>query len=139
MVSLSPVRRAQVRARQAPLRVLAAVAAATAADVALDPEHRHLPLCPFHAMTGWQCPLCGGLRAVDALVHGRVADALHDNVLVVAAIPLVAALWLTWLIRPPTARTSTTIPRAATVALIVLAVCFTVVRNLPFAAALRPR
>ena len=38
---------------------------------AFDPAHRHVPLCPFHTITGWQCPLCGGLRCADALVHGQ--------------------------------------------------------------------
>jgi len=118
------------------LRLLALLSAATLADVALDPEHRHLPLCPFHALTGWQCPLCGGLRAVDSLVHGRLLTALHDNVLVVAAIPVVAALWLTCALRPDRPRPVWS--RAMTVALIVLAAGFTLVRNLPFATALRP-
>jgi hypothetical protein len=111
---------------------------AVAADVALDPEHRHVPLCPFHAMTGGQCPLCGGLRAVDALVHGRLVSALHDNLLVVAAVPVAVMLWLVWLVQARTGRTGPAWPRAATVAVIALGLCFTVVRNLPFASGLRP-
>ena len=37
------------------------------------------PSCPFRALTGWLCPLCGSLRALHALVHGapRVALALN--------------------------------------------------------------
>jgi hypothetical protein len=119
-------------------RLAALALTATAVDVGLDPEHRHLPLCPFHALSGLQCPLCGGLRAVDALAHGRITPALHDNVLVVAAVPIATAVWLLWLATAGTARHRQAWPRAATVAVIVLATCFTIVRNLPFAVALRP-
>jgi hypothetical protein len=138
MVLTRPIGSADRSAVRAPLRMLAMAAAATAADVALDPEHRHVPLCPFHAITGWQCPLCGGLRAVDALVHGRLGGAIHDNLLVVAAVPVVAMLWVLWLVQARTGRAGPAWPRAATVAVIVLGVGFTVVRNLPFASGLRP-
>lgn len=116
-------------------RVAALALLAVAADVAFDPMHRHVPLCPFHALTGWQCPLCGGLRAVAELAHGRPAAALRDNLLVVAAVPVVAALWLCW---ARTGRAGRRWPRAATVAIIALAVAFTVLRNLPSFALLRP-
>ena len=46
-------------------------------------------MCPFLALTGLPCPLCGGLRAVNDLTRGRIAEALSTNLLVVAA--LVAA------------------------------------------------
>jgi hypothetical protein len=37
--------------------------------------------CPFRAVTGWDCPFCGGLRGTYALIHGDVATALDHNVL----------------------------------------------------------
>jgi len=120
------------RAR-APYRVAALGLAAAVADVAFDPVHRHVPLCPFHAVTGWWCPLCGGLRAADSLVHGHIGAALHYNVLFVAALPLVLFWWLDWMRTGRVRR----LPRAAIVALIAIAVAFTVLRNLPFAATLR--
>src|SRR5258708_25879013 len=54
---------------------LTVVALALAAPLALlavfDPASTWwLPSCPFHALTGWLCPLCGSLRAVHALLHG---------------------------------------------------------------------
>ncbi|MGH8962309.1 MAG: DUF2752 domain-containing protein [Jatrophihabitantaceae bacterium] len=133
-----PVVRSGSDVRTAPVRVLALLLAGTVADVGFDPEHRHIPLCPFHALTGWQCPLCGGLRCVDALAHARVSAAVHDNVLVVTAIPVVAVLWMIGLMAARAGRERPAWPRAATAALIALAVGFTVVRNLPFASALRP-
>lgn len=109
----------------APGRAAAAVAAATGAVVAFDPLHRHVPLCPLHALTGLQCPFCGGLRAVDALAHGDVGQAARFNLLLVLAIPLVLAYWTAWLLghRPRPGR-----PAAA--AAITAAVLFTIVRNL---------
>jgi hypothetical protein len=114
------------------------VLAATLADVAFDPSHRHIPLCPFHAVTGWWCPLCGGLRAADALVHGRFATAVHDNVLLVLTLPIVAWLWTVWLCRSRAGRSGSVLGRSALVAVVAVLVAFTVLRNLPFAGALRP-
>lgn len=37
------------------------------------------PSCPFHALTGWLCPLCGSLRAAHALLAGAPAAALALN------------------------------------------------------------
>jgi hypothetical protein len=42
------------------------------------------PSCPFRALTGLLCPLCGGLRAAHALLHGRVVDAFWLNPLMVS-------------------------------------------------------
>jgi Protein of unknown function (DUF2752) len=44
------------------------------------------PSCPFHAITGWECPLCGSLRAIHALVHGAPFAALALNPLTIAGI-----------------------------------------------------
>ena len=50
------------------------------------------PVCTLHEMTGWQCPGCGGLRAVHQLSHGNIAAAWHLNPFVVALLPV--GLWL---------------------------------------------
>lgn len=121
-----------------PLRVAALSLAALGADVAFDPAHRHVPLCPFRAATGWWCPLCGGLRSADALAHLQVWTAVRDNVLLVAAVPLLALWWLNWAQRRRRGEAARSLPRAVVVAVIVIAVAFTVIRNLPFAAGLRP-
>src|SRR5262249_58881390 len=84
------------RAR-APCRVAALGLAAAVADVAFDPVHRHVPLCPFHPVTGWWCPLCGGLRAADSLVHGHIGAALHYNGLFVAPLPPVLFWGVGWI------------------------------------------
>ncbi|HTN79611.1 MAG TPA: DUF2752 domain-containing protein [Acidimicrobiales bacterium] len=97
----------------------------------------HVPLCPFHAMTGLYCPLCGSLRGVGDLAHGHVMAALGSNLLLVVTLPLMAwgALSLAGVaeVRGPwTVRSQTWI------ALGVVALAYTVVRNMPFGAALAP-
>lgn len=76
---------------------LGGLAVAGLAYVAVvDPNEPNLvPSCAFKALTGLDCPGCGGTRAVHALLHGDVASALNHNVLVVATIA-VAVVWLVW-------------------------------------------
>ncbi len=44
---------------------------------------RFFPRCALHALTGLQCPGCGGLRASHQLLHGNFAAAWQLNPLVV--------------------------------------------------------
>lgn len=44
------------------------------------------PSCPFHALTGWLCPLCGSLRAVHALLTGSPLAAFAFNPLTIAGL-----------------------------------------------------
>ena len=53
--------------------------------------------CPFRAVTGWECPLCGGTRLGAALLHGDVAAAFGFNPVVFVSLVLgvvVGALWV---------------------------------------------
>lgn len=92
--------------------------------------------CPFRALTGLDCPGCGGLRAVHDLGNLDVVSAASSNLLFVLAVPLLVALWLAWARRawrdggpagPPT-RHRMLLGQLA----VVLLVVFTVARNLPF-------
>ena len=49
------------------------------------------PSCPFHALTGWLCPLCGSLRAAHALLTGAPGAAFALN-------PLTTAGLFAWLL-----------------------------------------
>ena len=117
--------------------LLLAAGTALAADVAFDPVHRHVPLCPLHASTGLWCPLCGALRAADSLAHGHLGTAVHYNVLLVAALPFAMLWWLDTATRARRGTLPRRLPRTAVAAVIMLAIVFCVVRNTPWGHALR--
>jgi Protein of unknown function (DUF2752). len=54
-------------------------------------EHSFFPRCVFHSVSGWNCPGCGGQRALHHLLHGNFAAALQHNALFVVLLPL--AIW----------------------------------------------
>ena len=131
---------ARARRLRGPLAVAGVVGAATLALQLRDP-HRHASwgLCPFKALTGWDCPLCGGLRAVNDLGHGQIIEAAHSNLLFVGLLlPLGVALWAGALRRAWTGQGEPLSPRAIqrlTVALGVVALLFAVYRNTPWGSA----
>jgi Protein of unknown function (DUF2752) len=49
------------------------------------------PQCLFYRATNLFCPGCGSQRALHQLLHGHLLAAMHDNVLICVAIPLL--LW----------------------------------------------
>lgn len=49
-----------------------------------------LPPCIFHSVTGLYCPGCGSTRAMHALLHGNIIQALRFNLLAVVAMPFIA-------------------------------------------------
>lgn len=64
-----------------------------------DPaQHAFYPTCWFHRLTGWQCPGCGGLRALHELLHGRLGTALRLNPAVVVGLPALI-VWAAWAMR----------------------------------------
>jgi hypothetical protein len=63
-------------------------AAASAGVYAAGPASGIYPQCLLYQTTGLYCAGCGATRAVRALLHGRVLDALHDNVLFVSLFPV---------------------------------------------------
>jgi hypothetical protein len=84
------------------------------------------PLCPFRLITGLNCPGCGALRMIHDVLHGHLAAAINDNVVVLVGIPLLAG-WV--LLRRRTGKLPLTLPAAAAVMITLLG--WTVVRNLP--------
>lgn len=91
-----------------------------------------MPQCAFHRLTGLECPGCGTLRGLYAVVHGDVAKGISYNYFSVFTAVLLVLLFYAgfgksacaqrlgrWLESP-----------AFIVAIIVLIVAWTVVRNL---------
>jgi Protein of unknown function (DUF2752) len=100
----------------------------------VDPSHGP-PICPFKAVTGLDCPGCGGTRAAHQLFTGHLGAALSFNVLAVVAMPFI--LWglfasLTAMLGGPRWRSVALSPQWTRVALVLL-VAFWVLRNVPVA------
>jgi hypothetical protein len=118
---------------RAPLGVAVGVGAACIGLALWNPGDHGTPLCPTKAITGLDCPFCGGLRAVSSLTRGHIGAAADHNVIVVALAPLLVAWWVLWWradrrgAPPPRLH----LPRVAWLAVAVVLVAFTVVRNLP--------
>lgn len=114
-----------------PATAAAVAGAATAYTALVDPNRSGaFPQCITRRLTGLDCPMCGGLRAVHALSRGDLGGAIGHNAVVVVALPLVVAAWLWWSARavgarPPAVRW----PRWAPWATLAVLVAFTVVRN----------
>jgi len=107
---------------------------------AVDPNSPgHYPLCPLRYFTGVYCPGCGGLRSAYAVAHGQFGTALGCNALAVAGYLLFAVVWAVWFTRSLRGLPfSPALRPAHRNLLIALVAVFTVVRNLPFGAALAP-
>jgi Protein of unknown function (DUF2752) len=100
----------------------------------LDPDKGGAyPLCPSRTLLGIDCPMCGGLRGTNALLHGRIGEAVDHNLLlpgVLAVLGVFFGLWLLPLIGRPAPKL--TIPRWLGVAALGVLIAFGVARNLPF-------
>jgi hypothetical protein len=117
--------------RRHPYVLLGTVALLTAALAYIgivDPHEPDsiFPLCPFRLLTGWNCPGCGALRMTHDLLHGDLAAAINDNVMLLIGAPLLV-VWM--LLGRRRGSLPLTLPTAAVV--IVTLVAWTVVRNLP--------
>jgi hypothetical protein len=123
-----------------PLLIGLGAAVAAGYVVAVDPDGGAglYPACPFLAMTGHPCPLCGGLRTVHALGRGDLAGALSSNLLVVVLLVLAVLGWIRWLLARATDRPGRAVPLWVYWSSAVALVGFGVVRNLPFGAWLSP-
>jgi hypothetical protein len=84
------------------------------------------PACPFHDLTGLLCPICGGTRALAALVAGRSVEAIHANPLIAIGAPLLA-IRILWAYATPNLAV---IPARALPYVVALAFAFAIVRNL---------
>lgn len=120
----------------APLAGAAAVGAVSYALHLRDPNRQcSWGICPFSWATGLDCPGCGALRAVHALTDLDLVAAASSNLVLVATVPLLVALWAGWARQQwrgsaePMVSPRTRLRIGAVV--IVVLVVFAVLRNLP--------
>jgi hypothetical protein len=97
--------------------------------------------CPFRLLTGWDCPLCGGTRMGDALLHGDVPAAFGFNPLALLGLAILGVLAVVWAVeavgglafrlpRPLSERLRRVHPMRWLVIGILVAVIYTIARNL---------
>lgn len=59
---------------------------------------RFFPSCPFHYLTGYDCPGCGSQRAIHHLLNFDIVKAFHQNPLFVISIPyIILGLYLEYM------------------------------------------
>ncbi|GAA0629105.1 hypothetical protein GCM10010174_56600 [Kutzneria viridogrisea] len=114
--------------RATPVAALGAVAA----GVALGTGALSIP-CWYHALTGLDCPFCGGSRALGALLRLDLPAALGYNAFAVLVLLPAVVIGLVLLGRRELGRTVApwTTLRWALAGLAVLAVAWWVLRDLP--------
>jgi len=94
---------------------------------------RWYPRCLFHYLTGLNCPGCGSLRALHAILHGRVIEAVGCNPLLVAVLSVSVAGGVLRVIAALALKRSVDVrlPSRVNVAIAVAVVLFFVARNVP--------
>jgi len=110
-----------------------AVAAAACVVLGFPPaSSRFYPRCPIFFWLHIYCPGCGGTRAMAALLHGRLNEALHWNAMVVLFSPFAAVFFALTYLRAMKATPILwpTVPNSVLKLSLVLIAIFTVVRNL---------
>ena len=125
-------------------RAAAYVAAFFAGGLALSALYATAGLglpCPFRLLTGWDCPLCGGTRMGEALLHGDIQAAFGFNPLALVSLVILGVLGVLWtaeaaggpafrLPRPLSERLRRVRPMQWLVIGILAAVIYTITRNL---------
>ena len=90
------------------------------------------PRCPVFAWLHLLCPGCGGTRALAELLHGRVAEAIHWNAMVVILLPFAVIFFAMsyWRAVHEVAFRWPSIPNRLLTAGLVVTGLFTITRNL---------
>ena len=97
--------------------------------------------CPFRLLTGWDCPLCGGTRMGEALLHGDIQAAFGFNPLALVSLVILGVLGVLWTVeavggpasrlpRPLSERLRRVRPMQWLVIGLLAAVIYTITRNL---------
>jgi hypothetical protein len=124
------IRIAEVMRAATPLAALALTAAVLLRFPA--GQYSFYPQCPIYLYLHLQCPGCGTTRALAALLHGHIAEALRLNALTTLLTPFAAIhaalCYRCFLRREPIQLPQ--FPRSAIYTTLAIAAIFSVVRNL---------
>jgi cell shape-determining protein MreD len=91
------------------------------------------PPCPIHQTFGIQCPGCGATRALAALMHGHLLQAMRLNALFVILLPfgLVGAVQTYRRAIGPSSFRWPHVSNAALCGAVIVSAVFTIARNVP--------
>jgi hypothetical protein len=94
-------------------------------------QYNFYPQCPVFRYLHVYCPGCGATRALAALLHGRIAEALHYNALVVMLVPILLSYFAVTYskARGDEVLTWPRVPAIALAALLLVSAAFGVLRN----------
>jgi hypothetical protein len=112
--------------------VMGASLAGAAVLYGFPPErYNFYPQCPVFRYLHVYCPGCGATRALAALLHARIAEALHYNALVVLLAPVLLAYFAIayWKARRDEVFIWPRVPAMGLTALLVMSAAFGVLRN----------
>jgi len=123
-------RTAEMVRATAPLAILAV---AVTVLLRLPPgQYSFYPQCPIYRYLHIQCPGCGTTRALAALLHGNITEALRLNAFTTFLIPFAALYTAAWyrrfLQRKPIQLPR--LPHSAVYVTLAFAAIFSIVRNL---------
>jgi len=117
-----------------PALLAAGVMAACAYTAVVDPNRSSAyPQCPTKMLFGFDCPMCGATRAVHSLLRFDLGGAIDHNLLFVLALPALLYAFVAWT-ASRMGRPLKPLPLSSAwvmVPLVVVALTFTVVRNVP--------
>jgi hypothetical protein len=122
------------RARRWAAREVLAVLAAAAVLYVVNPLQLSPWLsCPFHAVTGLNCPGCGTVRGLHQLLHGHVLAAFRLNALSMSLLPFLGYPFLSNVMLVARGRgfPRVMVPWAAGWSLVAAVIAFEVLRNIP--------
>jgi len=100
------------------------------------PERYMYVPCLFHLTTGLHCPGCGSTRAVSSILHGDVALALKNNLLIILWGPYLIYRGIqsvrSWIDQEP--KHIWEPPKRSILVFLILTLMYTILRNLPIQA-----
>ena len=111
--------------------IAAVIVAALIIIFIFNPENTAwMPRCPSHMLTGHDCPGCGTLRALHALMHGDIEAAWNYSAALFFAIPAMAALAVAPHTRPHSLLRRFADSRWTPIVVFVALVVWTILRNI---------
>lgn len=98
--------------------------------------HGDNALCSFRALTGLECPGCGGQRSIYFLLHGDIMQALRYNAFFVIVLPFLAYFYLmfvlVYVLKKEKYLKSFVFTSWFGFGLLIVVILFFILRNIPF-------